>query len=234
MGRRQFLSTAAVGAAAVSVGSLAWTKTAQAAGPIELPALPWPENALEPYISAKTISFHYGKHHAGYVSKINKFIQGTSFEELDLVSIIKGSANQREQTDIFNNAAQVYNHTCYWNSLKPGGGGKPSGELAAKIDSDLGGFDKCVQALAEAAGSQFGSGWAWLVDHNGKLEVLKTANAETPIAMGMKPLLTIDVWEHAYYLDYQNRRADYVKAVIENLINWEFAAKNLADSIKEG
>ena len=191
------------------------------------PALPYAENALEPVISAKTIGFHYGKHHKAYVDNLNKLIAGTEFEGLPLEDIIKKTAGKPEHTGIFNNAAQVWNHTFFWNSLSPKGGGKPSEVLMKKIEESFGSFDELLKELTEAAKTQFGSGWAWLVLNGNKLKVMKTPNAETPLTMGVTPLLTIDVWEHAYYLDYQNKRPDYVTTVLDKLINWEFAAKNL-------
>lgn len=194
---------------------------------IEQVALPFAENALEPAISANTIGFHYGKHHKGYVDNLNKLIAGTEFEGLPLEEIIKKTAGKPEHTGIFNNAAQAWNHTFFWNSLSPKGGGKPSEALLKKIEESFGSFDDFVKELTEAAKTQFGSGWAWLVLDGNKLKVMKTSNAETTLTMGIKPLLTIDVWEHAYYLDYQNKRPDYATAVLDKLINWEFAAKNL-------
>jgi superoxide dismutase, Fe-Mn family len=194
---------------------------------IEQPALPYAENALEPVISAKTIGFHYGKHHKAYVDNLNKLIAGTEFEGLPLEEIIKKTAGKTEHTGIFNNAAQAWNHTFFWNSLNPKGGGKPSGVLMKKIEESFGSFDGFLKELTEAAKTQFGSGWAWLVLDGNKLKVMKTPNAETPLTMGVKPMLTIDVWEHAYYLDYQNKRPDYVTTVLDKLINWEFAANNL-------
>jgi len=191
------------------------------------PALPYAENALEPVISAKTIGFHYGKHHKAYVDNLNKLIAGTEFEGLPLDDIIKKTADKPEQSGIFNNAAQVWNHTFFWNSLSPKGGGNPPEVLMKKIEESFGSFDELLKELTEAAKTQFGSGWAWLVLNGNKLKVMKTPNAETPLTMGVTPLLTIDVWEHAYYLDYQNKRPDYVTTVLDKLINWEFAAKNL-------
>lgn len=191
------------------------------------PALPYAENALEPVISANTISFHYGKHHKAYVNNLNKLIADTEFEVLSLEEIIQKTAGKPEHAGIFNNAAQVWNHTFFWNSLSPKGGGKPSEVLMKKIEESFGSFNDFLKELSDAAKTQFGSGWAWLVLDGSKLKVMKTANAETPVTMGVKPLLTIDVWEHAYYLDYQNKRPDYVAAVLEKLVNWEFAAKNL-------
>ena len=191
-----------------------------------LPALPYPENALEPVISAKTIGFHYGKHHKGYVDNLNKLVAGTEHADSALEKIIAETPGRADWAAVFNNAAQVWNHTFYWNSMSPKGGGEPPAELRAKIEASFGTVDSCKKELAGAAVSQFGSGWAWLVLDGQKLMVVKTANAGTPLASGMKPLLTVDVWEHAYYLDYQNRRADYVSAVLEKLINWEFALEN--------
>jgi superoxide dismutase, Fe-Mn family len=195
---------------------------------IALAPLPYAQGALEPVISARTMSFHYAKHHKGYVETLNKLIAGTEFAALPLQDIIRATWAQGGHTAIFNNAAQVWNHDFYWNSLKPQGGGEPPAALKRMMDSAFGSVELCKKALAQAAVEQFGTGWAWLVQDGNNLKVLKTGDAETPLAGGPKPLLTIDVWEHAYYLDYQNRRADYVHAVIEKLVNWEFAAGNLA------
>ena len=195
---------------------------------IQLPELPFAKDALEPHISSKTLDFHYGKHHNAYVVNANKLLENHALKGKTLEEIIEGTAGDSAQMALFNNAAQVWNHTFYWNSIKPEGGGKPTGKIAERINSDLGGYDKFVETLQAAAVGQFGSGWAWLVvNKNGKLEVMKTSNADTPLARGMKPVLTVDVWEHAYYLDYQNRRPDYVKSVIENLLNWDFANSNI-------
>jgi Fe-Mn family superoxide dismutase len=192
-----------------------------------LPPLPYAENALEPVISAKTIAFHYGKHHKGYVDNLNKLIAGTELAGLPLEKIIAETAGKADKAAIFNNAAQVWNHTFYWNSLNPRGGGEPPAALKQKIEASFGSLDACKKELAATAMAQFGSGWVWLVQDGDKLKVFKTSNADLPLTKGMKPLLTIDVWEHAYYLDYQNRRADYVNAVLDKLINWDFAADNL-------
>ena len=191
------------------------------------PTLSYAENALEPFISAKTIGFHYGKHHVAYITNYNNLIAGTPLENLTIEEVIVQTAADPQKVGIFNNGAQAWNHSFYWNSLSPNGGGEPSGELAAKITQDFGSFDKFKEELKSAAATQFGSGWAWLVLDGGTLKVVKTGNAQTPATSGQKPILTIDVWEHAYYLDYQNRRADYVNAVLEKLINWGFAAGNL-------
>jgi Fe-Mn family superoxide dismutase len=192
-----------------------------------LPPLPYAENALEPVISANTIGFHYGKHHKAYVDNLNKLIPGTEFASLSLEKIIIESAGKPDKAGIFNNAAQVWNHTFYWKSLRGDGGGDPPAALRQMIQSAFGDVATLKKELATAATTQFGSGWAWLVVEGGKLKVMKTGNAETPLTKGLKPLLTIDVWEHAYYLDYQNRRPDYVSAVLDKLINWNFAADNL-------
>ena len=191
-----------------------------------LPPLPYAEDAFDPVITAKTMSFHYGKHHKGYVDNLNKLIAGTEYADLSLEKIITGTAGRPEEAAIFNNAAQTWNHTFYWKSMTPKGLGEPPAALKPRIEASFGSVDACRKELASAAVSQFGSGWAWLVLDGGKPKVVKTANAEVPLTTGMKPLLSIDVWEHAYYLDYQNRRADYVNAVLDKLINWEFALQN--------
>jgi len=201
---------------------------ATTSSPLTLPPLPYSDNALEPVISAKTLSFHHGKHHKTYVETTNKLIAGTGLADLPLEAIVRAAAGKPDRTAIFNNAAQAWNHDFYWKSLKPRGGGEPAGELKHKVESDFGSCAACTQELASAALAQFGSGWAWLVADGSRLKVLKTADAENPLTQGLKPLLAIDVWEHAYYLDYQNRRADHVQAVIEKLLNWPFAAENLA------
>lgn len=189
--------------------------------------LPYAQNALEPVISENTISFHYGKHYKGYVDNLNKLVAGTELAGMSLEEIIIATSGKADKTAIFNNASQAWNHAFYWNSLAPEGGGEVPSTLKVKIEASFGSVDACKKELATAATSQFGSGWAWLVLDGDKLKVVKTGNADSPLTKGMKPLLTIDVWEHAYYLDYQNRRADYVNAVIDKLINWDFAADNL-------
>lgn len=194
---------------------------------ITLPELPFGRDALSPVISGNTIDFHYGKHHRAYVDNANKLIGGTELENLALEEIIKKTAGDATKAGIFNNVAQVWNHTFYWHSLKPGGGGTPAGPIGEKIKSTWGDYGKFVEEFRTAGVTQFGSGWAWLVLDGDALKIIKTANADTPIAHGLKPLLTIDVWEHAYYLDYQNRRPDYLTAVIEKLLNWDFANENL-------
>jgi superoxide dismutase, Fe-Mn family len=228
--RREFLTRMGVAGAAVS---LAFNESghpfafSQTSAGIVLPALPWAQSALAPAISENTISFHYGKHHQAYVNNTLKMIAGTELEKASLEEIIKKTAGRSDQTALFNNAAQVFNHTFYWSSMKPGGGGEPQGKMAEKIKESFGSYQKFVEVFSNAAATQFGSGWAWLVSDGAKLQVVKTPNAETPITTSAKPLITIDVWEHAYYLDYQNRRADYIKAFVEKLLNWDFAEKNL-------
>ncbi|MGY6629029.1 MAG: superoxide dismutase [Oceanicaulis sp.] len=195
-----------------------------------LPDLPYARDALAPHISAQTLDFHHGKHHKAYVDKANDLVKGTDLEGADLETAIR-SAWERKDAGLFNNAAQIWNHTFYWQSMSPNGGGRPSGKLAEAIDQDFGSFEKFADAFKAAGAGQFGSGWAWLVVKNGKLEIRKTANAETPITeAGVTPLLTMDVWEHAYYLDFQNRRPDYMGAFLEHLVNWEFAAENFANA----
>ncbi len=195
--------------------------------PFELPPLPYPEDALEPYYSARTFGFHHGKHHKTYVDNLNKLIAGTDLESKSLEEIILVSAGVTEKVGVFNNAAQVWNHTFFWNSMKPGGGGEPTGELAKRIEKSFAGYPKFAEEFKTAAVGRFGSGWAWLVLDGSELKIVSTPNAETPMIKGQKALLTVDVWEHAYYLDYQNRRADFVQAYLDNLVNWDFAAENL-------
>jgi len=196
--------------------------------PFELPALPYAENALEPYYSAKTISFHHDKHHKAYVDNLNKLVPGTDLEGKSLEEVVLASAGNPQKAGIFNNAAQIWNHTFFWHSLKPGGGGKPTGALAAKIDQAFGSYQKFAEQFKAAAVGRFGSGWAWLVVEGGALKIVATPNAETPITAKQMPLFTVDVWEHAYYLDYQNRRPDFVQAFLDHLVNWDFANANLA------
>jgi Fe-Mn family superoxide dismutase len=197
----------------------------------ELPPLPYDYNALEPHISAKTLEFHHDKHHAAYVTTYNKLVSEQGMADKPIEEVIKQAYNgepTKNQSPLFNNAAQAWNHTFYWNCMKPGGGGTPTGALADKINADLGGFDKFKEDFLAAGQTQFGSGWAWLVLDNGTLKVVKTPDAVDPIAQGLVPLLTMDVWEHAYYIDYQNRRPDYEKAFFDNLVNWDFVAQQLA------
>ncbi|MCL1465037.1 superoxide dismutase [Argonema galeatum] len=193
-----------------------------------LPELPYADNALEPYMSANTFSFHHDKHHAAYVNNLNKLIENTELADKSLEEIIKATFKDSSKAGVFNNAAQVWNHTFFWSSMKPGGGGTPSGALAEKIDADFGSFDKFKEEFKNAAATQFGSGWAWLALDNGTLKVTKTPNAENPLAHGQTALLTLDVWEHAYYLDYQNKRPDFISTYLDSLVNWDFAAENMA------
>jgi Fe-Mn family superoxide dismutase len=194
-----------------------------------LPDLPYAQNALAPHISPETLDFHHGKHHAGYVAKLNGLIDDTDLATQSLETIIRKTAGDPDQTNVFNNAAQIWNHSFYWKSMSPNGGGAPTRELGALIDRDFGSLEGFVSAFSEAGATQFGSGWVWLVLVHGKLEIRKTANAQTPLTEpGVTPLLTMDVWEHAYYIDFQNRRPAYIAAFLEHLINWEFAAANLA------
>jgi Fe-Mn family superoxide dismutase len=201
---------------------------ATTSAPLSLPPLPYPENALEPIISAKTLSFHYGKHHRTYVETTNKLIVGTELADMPLDQIVSATAGKADRAGIFHNAAQAWNHAFYWHCLKAKGGGSPPPALKQKMEAAFGSVDACKKELSNAAVAQFGSGWAWLVAQGGKLKVVKSADADTPFTQGQRPLLTIDVWEHAYYLDYQNKRVDYVNALIDKLANWEFAAENLA------
>jgi Fe-Mn family superoxide dismutase len=194
----------------------------------QLPALPYDLDALEPHISRQTLEFHYGKHHAGYVTNLNKLLEGTDLDGKGLEEVIQAVAGDPSKAGVFNNAAQVWNHTFYWQGIKPGGGGAPSGALADKITADFGSYDSFVEQFKAAGATQFGSGWAWLVLDGGILKITKTANADLPLAHGQTALLTMDVWEHAYYLDYQNRRPDYMTTFLDKLVNWDFVAANLA------
>ena len=198
------------------------------AGPFELKPLPWDESALEPVISAKTIGFHYHKHHQNYVNTLNGLVAGKPFADMSLEKIVQRTtdASDPDEKKIFNNAGQIWNHDFYWRSLAPQQT-KPEGALAEAIERDFGGTEALVKELAAAGKDQFGSGWAWLVSKKGKLTVTKTANAKTPMAKGVNCLLTVDVWEHAYYLDYQNERPRYLETVLSKILNWEFAAENL-------
>lgn len=192
----------------------------------ELPPLPYAQEALEPHISARTMSFHYGKHHQAYVDNLNKLVAGTRWAGQPLETVIRENAAAVDKA-VFNNAAQVWNHTCFWNSMKPGGGGKPKGSLLAMIEGTFGNYETFRKEFVNAAAAQFGSGYVWLVQDGKKVAIEKTANAETPIAFGKIPLLTCDVWEHAYYLDYQNKRKEFVEVFLDHLVNWEFAQSQL-------
>ena len=194
---------------------------------IELPDLPYAADALEPHISARTFEFHHGKHHKAYVDKLNAAIGGTRYETQSLEEIIAAS-NEASDAGVFNNAAQTWNHTFLWHSMSPNGGGAPSGALADAINKKFGDFDSFKSAFKNAAMGQFGSGWAWLVRTGDGVDIVTTGNADTPLVHGTTPLLTLDVWEHAYYLDYQNKRDTYIDAFLKELVNWDFAAKNYA------
>ena len=199
--------------------------------PFTLQPLPYDRNALEPVISARTLSFHHGKHHAGYVTKLNEMVKGSPYAGLTLDDVVTRAARDPSAKSLFNQAAQAWNHGFYWHSMRPKGGGDPGKSLSRAIERDLGGLAKFRSAFAKAAAGEFGSGWAWLVaGKDGKLKIITTDDADTPIVRGEKPLLTIDVWEHAYYLDYQNRRPDYISAWLDKLVNWEFAEKRFDSS----
>ncbi len=231
LSRRDFVLGTLGGCALLSAGALGLhgcsmaVPTSQAS--LGLPELPYKEGDLEPYISRQTIGFHYGKHHKAYVDKMIELARGTEFSDMHLAEIVRKTAKMPDKVGLFNNAAQVWNHNFYWKCLTPGGGGKPQGEMARRIEQSFGSYENFKKELTNAALGQFGSGWAWLVADDKGLKVVKTSNADTPIVQGQTPLLTIDVWEHAYYLDYQNRRADYVNAVIDHLLNWKFAEAHL-------
>ncbi len=189
----------------------------------ELPPLPYAKDALAPHISAETLEFHHGKHHQAYVDKLNAAVEGKPEAGKSLEELIKTA-----EGGVFNNAAQIWNHTFFWNCLKAGGGGEPSGELKAAIERDFGSVAACKDELAECVKTHFGSGWAWLASDSGKLKVMAGHDADNPLRHGATPLLTIDAWEHAFYIDYRNAKPKYVEAVLENLINWDFAAENFA------
>ena len=189
----------------------------------QLPELPFAPEALAPHMSAETFEFHHGKHHNAYVTNLNKLIDGTENADKSLDEIIMSSDG-----GLFNNAAQHFNHSFFWNCLSPNGGGAPSGDLAAAIDRDFGSYDAFKTKFMTTAATQFGSGWGWLVEKGGKLDVIGTANADQPMKHGAKALLTVDVWEHAYYIDYRNARPKFLEVFMDELVNWEFVAKNLA------
>lgn len=204
----------------------------QTSYPFTLPSLPYPEDALEPFISARTLSFHHGKHHNAYVVNLNNLVKGTEMEGLSLESIITKTSTSANHGAIFNNAAQVWNHTFFWHSMKKGGGGKPTSSLITQIEKDFNSFEDFLEMFKKQGASQFGSGWVWLVWDGGRLKITKTSNADLPLVHGQKAILTADVWEHSYYLDYQNRRPDYLSIFVDKLVNWDFAQKNFEDAIK--
>ena len=193
----------------------------------ELPPLDYAYDALAPHISARTMEFHHDKHHKGYVAKLNQLVEGTQLARMTLEDVMRKTADDSSQRAVFNNAAQAWNHAFFWKCMGPKAGGTPSGVLAERINASFGGFQKFRTAFLDAATGQFGSGWAWLVQSGDKLEVVATSNADNPLVRGKIPLLTCDVWEHAYYLDYQNKRADFVQAFVDHLANWKFAALQL-------
>jgi Fe-Mn family superoxide dismutase len=192
-----------------------------------LSPLPYSEDALEPYISAKTMNLHYGKHYAGYVNTANRLLKNSPFQNKTLVEVIRLTADKKEYLDLFNNAAQAWNHVFFWQCMKPGGGGLPQGPLAKKIQEAFGSFDAFKKDFLTASKGQFGSGWVWLVLDRDILKIVATSNADTPLAHELRPVFTVDVWEHAYYLDYQNRRTDFVETVLDKLVNWDFVASQL-------
>ena len=227
--RREFMKASLAGCTllALAPAGLSTDASAQTKGPFELPPLPYAQDALAPVISSGTIGFHYGKHHRGYLDNLNGLVRGTPYEKMSLEDAIRATASSPAQAAVFNNAAQVWNHTFYWNGMKPGGGGKPGGEIGKAIEKAFGSYENFRKEFLAAALGQFGSGWAWLVADGRALRVVKTANAENPFTQRLRPLLTIDVWEHAYYLDYQNRRKDFVEASLDRLVNWAFVEGNL-------
>lgn len=196
----------------------------------ELPPLPYAPNALEPHTSAQTLSFHHGKHHQAYVTNLNNLVKDTPFANQSLEEIIRATAHDADKVGIFNNAAQIWNHTFFWHCMKPNGGGKPPEAVAAALTQHFGSVEKFAEQFKQAAVTQFGSGWAWLAYDKGTLKIVKTPNAANPLSQGQTALLTCDVWEHAYYLDFQNRRPDFVQTFLDHLINWEFVAENLANA----
>ncbi len=193
----------------------------------QLQPLPYAPDALEPYITARTLSFHHGKHHQAYVDNLNRLIAGTPWAGQPLEKVVRETAGSADRAALFNNAAQVWNHAFFWQSMKPGGGGRPTGRLLGLIEQSFGGYDQFKKGFLDTALAQFGSGWTWLVQDGDRLKIVKTSNADAPVAHGQTALLTCDVWEHAYYLDYQNRRNDFVQAFLDHLVNWEFAASQL-------
>jgi Fe-Mn family superoxide dismutase len=230
--RRQLLRSAAAAGVVAAASAFPAPAIAQRRAPYALPPLPYSDNALAPVISSTTVGFHYGRHHKFYVDNLNRLVENDALGDLSLDDLIKSVATNPNRAGHFNSAGQIWNHNFYWSCLKPGGGGPPTGALKAKIDEDLGGYDKFKADFAAITNGQFGSGWGWLIAEKGKLALTRTANADTPMVRGASCLLTIDVWEHAYYLDYQNRRADYTAALIDKLINWDFANEQFAKAPK--
>ncbi|PKL43576.1 MAG: superoxide dismutase [Fe] [Candidatus Riflebacteria bacterium HGW-Riflebacteria-2] len=200
---------------------------AQEKPPVIFAPLPFDQSALEPFISSQTLAFHYGKHHAAYVHNANELLKGCPLENKSMEEIIKATAEKADQTPLFNNIAQAWNHAFFWQCLKPKGGGEPEGKLAKLIEESFGSFAQFKEEFTNSGKTLFGSGWVWLVKDGEKLKIVTTSNAETPLTTNQKPLFVVDVWEHAYYLDFQNRRVDFINVVLENLANWEFSASNL-------
>jgi len=230
LARRDFLKCGLYGGAGLlllrELGNRAFSAET-AAGQAEVPPLPYAENALEPYTSARTMSFHYGKHHKAYAEKLRALVKGTPLADKSVEEVIRLTAAKAGQAEIFNNAAQFWNHSFFWKCMRPDGGGKPAGKLAQMIDQSFGDFESFKKQFISAAVAQFGSGWTWLVLDGEKVKIMPAANADNPMAHGLKAILTVDVWEHAYYLDYENRRKDFVTAWLEHLINWDFAAQEV-------
>jgi Fe-Mn family superoxide dismutase len=195
--------------------------------PKALPELPFLGDDLEPYMSKNTLSFHYDKHHRAYVGKSNELIANTEFEQLTILEILKRSHGKPDLSALYNNVAQSWNHWFFWKGMKAKGGGAPTGEVAKIINDSFGDFEKFKTAFSQAGVTQFGSGWVWLVMETGGLKIMKTSNAENPLHLEVKPLLTMDVWEHAYYLDFQNRRPDFISSFLDHLVNWDFVNSNL-------
>ena len=193
----------------------------------ELPSLPYEKDALAPYMSSETLDFHHGKHHQTYVTNLNNLVKDSDMQDASLEDIVVKSSKDSSMAGVFNNAGQHWNHILFWQCMKPNGGGAMPSELENRINSDFGGIDQFKEAFVQAGTTQFGSGWAWLAIDNGKLVVTKSANASNPLVDGMKPILGCDVWEHSYYIDYRNKRPDYLKAFLDNLVNWEFVASQL-------
>ncbi|MDB4976116.1 MAG: superoxide dismutase [Myxococcaceae bacterium] len=241
--RRRFIGSALAASASLLVAKQALAQSAKPAladagaavtpapspsnPSLALPPLPYAQNALEPYISGTTLSFHYGKHHKGYFDKLNTLIESTPYKGKTLEDIVKAAAKNKKDQKIFNNAAQAWNHNFYWSSMKPKGGGAPTGDLKARIDKDFGSYDEFKAQFSSAAVDHFSNGWVWLVLDKGKLKIVDTHDADTPVVHGQKPLAVSDVWEHAYYLDYKNARKDYITAYVDHLLNWDFVAANL-------
>lgn len=205
-----------------------FSSEANQSGPkFELPNLPYAKNALAPHLTEETMEYHHGKHHNAYVVNLNNLLEDHNLKGKNLEEIIIASAEKEDMAGIFNNAAQVWNHTFYWHSMKPKGGGKPSGKLMSKIEEDFGSYEEFTNQFKQAGATQFGSGWVWLVLDKDKLKIVKTSNAGVPFTKGLKPLMTCDVWEHAYYIDFRNKRPDYLSVFLEHLVNWDFAEKNM-------